>query len=149
MTKRLKPLITACIVLIALYFMPFVTVSSSDGQYNWRVPFGTWKTAETEDGVTYTGVRSGYALGKDSDNALHAGKEITCYGNTYYYLEDNDVSLTGYSVKSGFPSSSVTYHYQKGNACLGWTNDDEVAWEAGDLKVADLAVTLVAADLVA
>lgn len=140
MQRRLRPLLAASAVLAALYFLPFVTVESQDQEgRTWRVPFGTWVSGSDGNSVTFSGYRSAYALGRDSDNAMHAGEEIKCYGNTYYYRRDSDVSLTGYTVRSGLPAS-VTYSYQKGNACLGWSMDDEVAWEIGLLKDADLSV---------
>lgn len=138
--KRFKGLIGAVLVLAAVYFMPFVTVETKDERGSvWRVPFGTSFSGSTDSTVTFSGFRSAYALDRDSANALHAAEEIKCYGNTYYYRKDSDISLSGYSVKGGFPAS-VTYSYQKGNACLGWTNDDEVAWEIGELKDADLSI---------
>ncbi len=136
--KRIKPLLAAAAVLAALYFMPFITVTEQDSQGRiWRVPFGTWFTGSEADSVTFSGYRSGYSLAKDSENAIRSGEEIKCRGNTYYYREDDDVSVSGYTVRTGFPSS-VTYHYAQGNACLGWTGDDEVAWELGAIEEADM-----------
>ena len=34
----------------------------------------------------------------------------------------------------------MTYHFEKGNACKGWTLDDEVAWEVGALEDADMTI---------
>ena len=139
--KRLKPLLIVLAVLAALYFMPFITVETSDSDGTlWRVPFGTSLVSKSDDSVTFSGFRSGYALAKDSENALHAGEEVKCYGETYYYREDSDISLEGYTVDNGIPAT-VTFHYRKGNACLGWTGDDEVAWEVGAIEDADLAIT--------
>ena len=138
--KRLKAAAAAAAVLAALYFMPFVTLESTDNAgRSWRVPFGTVFSRGSDDSVTFTGYRSAYSLAKDSENAIRSGEETKCYGKTYYYLEDNDVSVIGYTVNQGFPSS-VTYHYIKGNACKGWTLDDEVAWEVGALKDADMKI---------
>ena len=138
--KRFRGLLTALVVLAALYFMPFVTVEASDDAgRTWRVPFGTAFAAKSETDITFSGYRSGYSLSKDSENAIRSGEEIKCYGNTYYYQEDKDVSLTGYTVQNGFPSA-VTYHFEKGNACKGWTLDDEVAWEVGALEDADMTI---------
>ena len=138
--KYAKRILIACAVLAALYFMPFVTVSSRDGSNrSWRVPFGTWFADSTDTSVTYRGVRSAYALAKDSENALHSGTEIKCYGKTYYYLEDNNVSLEGFETSSGIPSS-VTFRFKPGNACEGWSSDDEVAWELGAIEDADMSI---------
>ena len=138
--KRLKTAAIVLAVLAGLYFMPFVTTKAKDGSgRQWRVPFGASFVSEEPGAITFQSYRSGYALAKDSENALRSGKEIKCYGNTYYYQEDKDVSLTGYTVKNGIPAS-VTYHYESGNACKGWTTDDEVAWELGDLKDADMTI---------
>ena len=138
--KKLRIVLIAAAVILALYFMPFITVrvNGADGKV-WRVPFGTWYSGSTEDSVTFSGLRSGYALSRDSANAMHSGEEVKCYGRTYYYLSDNDVSLSGVTTGNGIPAS-VTYHYQKGNACLGWTGDDEVAWEAGPIEEAELSI---------
>ena len=136
-TRRILVVIAA---VAALYFMPFITVSSSDNaNRTWRVPFGTWFSGATENSVTFSGIRSSYALAKDSENALHSGEEIKCYGKTYYYLSDSDVSLDGYHTASGIPAS-VTFTFQKGNACKGWTGDEEVAWEIGAIEDADLTI---------
>lgn len=136
-TRRILVVIAA---VAALYFMPFITVSSSDNaNRTWRVPFGTWFSGATENSVTFSGIRSSYALAKDSENALHSGEELKCYGKTYYYLSDSDVSLDGYHTASGIPAS-VTFTFQKGNACKGWTGDDEVAWEIGAIEDADLTI---------
>ena len=138
--KRFRGLLTALAVLAALYFMPFVTVETADADGGiWRVPFGSAFVSKSDTDVTFSGYRSTYSMAKDSENALRSGEEIKCYGNTYYYQEDKDVSLTGYTVNGGFPSS-VTYHFEKGNACEGWSLDDEVAWELGDIKDADLSI---------
>ena len=143
--KRLKPVLLVLAVLIALYFMPFITVEQSDGAgRRWRVPFGAFYVTEGDGSITFRSYRSAYALRRDSENALHSGEEIKCVGNTYYYLEDKDVSLKGYTVEGGFPAS-VTYQYESGNACKGWTFDDEVAWEAGSLADADMTIDPVKA----
>ncbi|MBQ9327098.1 MAG: hypothetical protein IJ225_01000 [Solobacterium sp.] len=136
--KRLKHCIIALAVLLALYFMPFITVMSEtpDGDA-WRVPLGTWFAEQSETDITFKGPRSAYALARDSEIALHSGEEIKCYGETYYYQEDKDLSLSGYSVSSGL-LSSVTYHYLTGNACLGWNEDKEIRWELGELSEADI-----------
>ena len=116
--KRLKAAAAAAAVLAALYFMPFVTLECTDNAgRSWRVPFGTGFSNSTDDSVTFSGYRSAYSLARDSDNAIRSGEETKCYGKTYYYLEDI-----------------------KGNACKGWTLDDEVAWEVGALKDADMKI---------
>ena len=138
--KLAKRILITLMVLAALYFMPFITVQSADGdQMTWRVPFGAHFQSKDENSVTFSGYRSAYSLARDSENALHASEEVKCYGNTYYYDEINDVSLSGYQVKSGLPAT-VTFSYQKGNACKGWTGDDEVAWQIGAIEEADLSV---------
>ena len=138
--KRFRALLTAAAVLLALYFMPFVTVQTADDEGRvWRVPFGTSFAGKTDRSVSFSGFRSGYSLASDSENAMHAGEEIKCYGKTYYYQSSNDVSLSGYTVTGGLPST-VTYQFEPGNACLGWTGDDEVAWERGALEEADLTI---------
>ncbi len=140
MNSTLKRVLAAVLILAALYFMPFITVKGTDDiSRTWRVPFGTWFEGKTDSTVTFCGVRSSYALAKDSENALHSGEEKKCYGKTYYYLEDSDISLEGYETTGGIPAR-VTFHFQSGNACAGWTGDDEVAWELGSIKDADLTI---------
>ncbi len=138
-----------CIILaavIALYFMPFVTVESSDGEgRTWRIPFASWFVSDDGSSLTFASIRSAYAVGKDSANAMHSYAEVTCRGNTYYYDADNDVSFSGYDTSSGIPSS-VQYHYVTGNACQGWTDDDEVAWAIGDISEADLSISAADAE---
>ena len=133
-----------CIILaavIALYFMPFVTVEGSDGEgRTWRIPFASWFVSDDGSSLTFASIRSAYAAGKDSANAMHSYEEVTCRGKTYYYDADNDVSFSGYDTSSGIPSS-VQYHYVTGNACQGWTDDDEVAWAIGDISEADLSIS--------
>ena len=34
--------------------------------------------------------------------------------------------------------TELTYHYENGNTCLGWTVDDEIAWPFGDLQDVDV-----------
>lgn len=114
------------------YCMPFITVSVSDGSgHSWRVPFASFYQSQTEDSVLFTTWRSAYATGKDAANAMHSYEESECYGTTYYYDASNDVSYTGYAVSGALPGT-LTYSYVQGNACAGWTEDDEVAWEDGD-----------------
>ena len=139
--NKVKGVLAAAACILALYFMPFVTVNSSDASgHAWRVPFGCWYVSSYAGSITFQGVRSAYALQKDAANALHASKEIKCYGKTYYYQEENDVSLSGFETRQGIPST-VTFFYEKGNACLGWSGDDEVAWEIGALADVDFAIT--------
>lgn len=139
-----KPVRWICIILAAmtaLYFMPFITVESRDGEgRKWRIPFASWFVSDDGSSLTFASIRSAYAAGKDSANAMHSYEEVTCRGNTYYYDADNDVSFSGYDASSGFPSS-VEYHYVSGNACKGWTDDDEVAWAIGDISEADLSIS--------
>ena len=139
--KKGKVVLIAAACILALYFMPFVTVNTSDSSgHAWRVPFGCRYASADAGSITFQGLRSAYALKKDAANALHASKEIKCYGKTYYYQEENDVSLSGFETRSGIPAS-VTFYFEKGNACRGWSGDDEVAWEIGALADADFGIT--------
>ena len=131
--KRILPrTIAALAVLCALYFMPFVTSGTADDAgKNWNVPFGSSFVQRTEDSAVFRAFRSAYALGKDADNAMHSYEETGCYGQTYYYDEEQDVSIYAHTEKNGFPST-LTYHFKEGNICAGWTLDDEIAWPFGD-----------------
>lgn len=132
--------IIGLVVVTALYFMPFITVTKQDANGKpWRVPFGTSFVAQEEGKIQFSGLRSAYSLGKDAENALHSYEEKGCYGNTYYYDKENDVSLKGYTV-DGSLMHTLTYEFDNGNACEGWTYDDEVAWPFG--KIEDVADTI-------
>ena len=66
--KRLKAAAVAAAVLAALYFMPFVTLESTDNAgRTWRVPFGTAFSHGSGDSITFSGYRSAYSLAKDSE----------------------------------------------------------------------------------
>jgi len=138
MKKNTKRICIVLAVLAALYFMPFITVNTTaaDGRV-WRVPFLSSYAEDSGSELSFTSVRSAYALGKDADNALHSYTSEKCYGKTYYYDAANDVSLSGYRTSYGLPVSTLQYTYEKGNACEGWTDDDEIAWPYTPLK--DLA----------
>ena len=137
----MKKVIGIIVVVIGLYFMPFITVNTTDPNgHVWRVPFGASFSSQEDGKVNFHSIRSAYALGKDADNALHSYEEKECYGNTYYYDKNNDVSFTGYTTTSGL-SQTLTYTYEDGNACLGWTYDDEIAWPFGDIEDVDWNIT--------
>ncbi|MCR5230203.1 MAG: hypothetical protein K6D03_08750 [Solobacterium sp.] len=141
MNRRIRMILTAAAVLVFLYFMPFVTTDKADDAgRKWRVPFGMWFTSSDDSSVTFSSIRSGYALTKDAENALQWHEEHTCYGTTYYYDKAADVSLTGYTVENGIPSR-LTFTYEHGNACAGWTVDDEIAWEIGDIHEIDFGIS--------
>ena len=135
--RVLKIAAAAVLVPAVLYFMPLVVTDagSPDGRI-WHVPAFSSVREVTDDQVNITAFRSAYALGKDAENAMHSYEESKCYGMTYYFDEVNDVSFTGYEVAGGLPAQ-VTYRYVPGNACAGWTLDDEVAWEDGDPQAVD------------
>ncbi len=142
MKKTVRIILTVVIVLAALYFLPFITVEKTDDSgRTWRVPFLSSFVSDDGSQLTYSSIRSGYAMGKDAANAVHSYEESKCYGTTYYYDEDNDVSFSGYTVKSGFPSSSVSLQYTAGNACAGWTTNDEIAWPFGSIDDVDVNTT--------
>lgn len=144
-----KPLRIAAIiaaVLVAVYFMPFITVNVQDSQgRTWRVPFGTSFVQDTGSELSFSSLRSAYALEHDAANALHSYKVSKCYGNTYYYDSANDVSLSE-AAAAGVLPTTLTYQYASGNACAGWTDDDEVAWSFGDIKEAGKVTTAEAAE---
>lgn len=140
MNRILKIAVPVLVILAVLYWMPFITVNIETGGAQFRVPFGY--SLESNDGekVTFRSLRSAYALEKDADNAMMAYGESKCYGKTYYYDKSNDVSYYDVETESGFPSR-VSYLYESGNACLGWTEDDEIAWPYGDPMEVDLSIT--------
>lgn len=118
--------------------MPFITIQKQDEQNRtWRVPFGT-QFLRSEDGkLVFTSFRSAYSLGKDAENAFHMYEEKKCYGKVFYYDQDNDVSFYQHTEEGGLPST-LTYNYEKGDACYGWTLDDEIAWPFGKIEEVDL-----------
>lgn len=132
MNRILKRTLAALAVLCALYFMPFVASDAVDeaGQA-WKVPFGASFVQRTENSAVFRAFRSAYALGKDADNAMHSYEETGCYGQTYYYDEVQNVSIYAHSEEGGLPST-LTYWFEPGNICEGWSLDDEIAWPFGD-----------------
>ncbi|MBP3891550.1 MAG: hypothetical protein J6D29_05190 [Solobacterium sp.] len=133
--------IIGLVVLIALYFMPFITVETKDDKgHTFRVPFGTTYVNQDAEGIHFRSPRSAYSLGKDAENALHSYEEKSCYGNKYFYDKENDVSYTDFII-DGMLMHSLTYRYEKGNACEGWTYDDEVAWPFGKIEEVDDSIT--------
>ncbi|MBQ1446508.1 MAG: hypothetical protein IIZ14_04555 [Solobacterium sp.] len=132
MSRILKRMIAALAVLCALYFMPFVTSGTTDDTgKKWNVPFGASFVQRTDSSAVFRSFRSAYALGKDAENAVHSYEETGCYGRTYYYDEVQDVSIYAHTEENGLPST-LTYHFENGNICAGWTLDDEIAWPFGD-----------------
>lgn len=131
--KLIKGIVIGFVVVAALYYMPFITVETSDDQgRTWRVPFGLSFVSDDGSTLSFKGIRSGYAVKKDAENAMQSYTETKCYGNTYYYSEDNDVSFSSYDVDG----QTLAYHYVSGNACAGWSDDDEIAWALGDIEEA-------------
>ena len=139
-----KPIKIVLIVLAAVlvcYFIPFITVDTTDSSgRSWRVPFGSSFASDDGSQITFTSLRSAYALSKDGANALASYSQTTCYGKTYYYDESNDVSFTGIETKAGL-LNQFSYDYESGNACAGWTSNDEIAWKYGDIKEVDLSIS--------
>lgn len=141
MKKSLKITLAVAAALAVCYFMPFITVSTKDSSgRTWRVPFGSSFVSDDGTQLTFSSLRSAYALSKDGANAYTSYTEATCYGKTYHYDDVNDVSFTGYTTKAGLMNELV-YTYESGNACAGWTSDDEIAWKYGDITEVDLNTT--------
>ncbi|MBQ9046683.1 MAG: hypothetical protein IJ120_02175 [Solobacterium sp.] len=139
--KVIRTVCTAAVIVIALYFMPFITVKTTDSTgRTWRVPFGVSFRADENNTLTFSSIRSAYALGKDADNAFHSYEESKCYGRTYYYDADNDVSLVSHE-ESGILPTRLRYVYEEGNACAGWTLDDEIAWPLGEITEVNWQMT--------
>lgn len=138
MKKSLKITLAVLAALAVCYFMPFITVSTQDSSGRiWRVPFGSSFVSDDGSHLTFASLRSAYALSRDGANAYTSYPEKKCYGKTYHYDEANDVSFTGFTAKAGMMNELV-YTYTAGNACSGWTEDDEIAWKYGDIKDTDL-----------
>ena len=139
MKRAGKILIPLVVLLFALYWMPFITVNINEGGAEYRVPFASSLESAGDGRVTFTSLRSAYALKKDAANAMMADGETACYGKTYYYDDANDISYYGYETESGIPSR-LTYLYENGFVCDGWTDDDEIAWPYGDPADADINI---------
>ncbi len=145
MNRILKRTAAALAVLLALYFMPFITTEVEDGQGQpWNAPFGVSFRSMDETSVTFSSLRSAYALGRDAENAVHSYEEEGCFGLTYYYDPVHDVSIRAHEEHGGLPSTLV-YLYDAGHVCEGWTLDDEIAWPFGDPEEAYGALTEEAA----
>lgn len=142
MKKGLK--ITGIIIASAavLYMMPFVTADTvDDAGRTWRVPFASSYVSDTGTEIVFSSIRSAYALESDASNAVHSYTETKCYGQTYYYNEESNVSISSYSASAGFPMNTVTYAYTENNACAGWTDDDEIAWAVGSINDVDMNIS--------
>ncbi len=141
MKKGLK--ITGIVIASAavLYMMPFITTDTEDyaGRV-WRVPFASSYAEDSGSAITFKSIRSAYALNSDAANAVHSYTEKKCYGKTYYYNADSNVSISSYTASAGFPLNSVTYEYAENDACAGWTDDDEIAWAAGSINDIDMNI---------
>ena len=137
MKRLLRPAAAILVILLAAWLMPFITVETNAGERMFRVPFGASFEKDENNIVTFTSMRSTYALEKDAKNAMYSYGESKCYGKTYYYDEANDLSYYDIVLEGGIPSR-VSYVYEKGNTCLGWSEDDEIAWPYGDPKDIDL-----------
>lgn len=141
MGRYWKTVIGLIVVICAVFFMPFITVETKDSSgSSWRVPFASFFHTKDDSSISFTSFRSGYALRKDADNAFHSYEEEKCHGNTYYYHKENDVSLKNYETTGLFPVT-LTYSFEEGNACEGWTYDDEVAWPFGKLEDVSFMMT--------
>ena len=140
--KHLKRIAIVLILVVAVYFLPLVVVDvkGSDGSI-WKGPVLSSISSIADGSVTFSSVRSAYALGKDGENAIHYHTENTCRGISYYYDENNNVSFYGEETKAGFPLNNVTLQYEQGDACEGWTTNDEVAWPFGSISDVDWNIT--------
>ena len=140
MKKGGKILLALIILCAVLYFAPFIVVDAKDGASTYKVPFASSFLTKDNETITFTNIRSSYAVGKDAENSLHAYEEVKCYGNTYYYDKGNDITFSGYEVRSGMPTR-IIYKYEDGNKCKGWTVDDEIAFKDGDPLEVDPNIT--------
>ncbi len=136
MKVKLTIVLVALAVIIGLYFMPFTTTTTNSeiSGYSFVVPSFTSFDSEEQNNVVFDSLRSSYALSKDVENALAAYESITCKTVTYYYDEMQDITINSATLHAGFPFNSVTYNYQQGNPCLGWSIDDEVAYPYQNLE---------------
>ena len=66
-------------------------------------------------------------------NAIDSYSEMKCFGKVYHYSKENDVSISGYEIKGKF-HPEIIYHFEKGNACLGWSKNEEVAFPYGPIN---------------
>lgn len=141
MSKKVKTIVLVIVVVIGLYFMPFITVKTSDDAGNsYIVPFLSSFVEKTEDSVIFKSIRSAYALEKDADNAFYSYGESECYGKTYFYDKANDISYYEHNATGAFPTK-LEYKYVEGNACSGWNTDMEVAFEYGDINDVSFEIT--------
>ena len=140
MKKIIKYICIGAVILVGLYFMPFITVkvTGKDGS-TYTAPFGTSFVKKENGSVIFESIRSSYALDKDADNAFYSYGESECYGKKYFYDKENDISYYEHSATGAFPSK-LEYKYEEGNACDGWNTDKEVAFEYGDINEVDMSM---------
>ena len=115
MSKKVKTIVLVIVIVIGLYFMPFITVKTSDDAGNsYVVPFLSSFVEKTEDSVIFKSIRSAYALEKDADNAFYSYGESECYGKTYFYDKANDISYYEHNATGAFPTK-LEYKYVEKN----------------------------------
>ena len=140
MKKIIKYICIGAVILVGLYFMPFITVkvTGKDGS-TYTAPFGTSFVKKENGSVIFESIRSSYAIDKDADNAFYSYGESECYGKKYFYDKENDISYYEHSATGAFPSK-LEYKYEEGNACIGWNTDKEIAFEYGDINEVDMSM---------
>lgn len=141
MKKICRSFLGVIIFLMAFYFLPLFVVDVKDANGRiWKGPVLSTVKEDTGEAIIFSSYRSAYALKKDGENAVHAHEEKKCRGTSYFYDADNDVSFYGAYGRSGFPNE-VALQYQTGNACQGWTTNDEVAWPFGKIQDVDFQLS--------
>ena len=104
MKKIIKYICIGAVILVGLYFMPFITVKVTDKDGNtYTAPFGTSFVKKENGSVIFESIRSSYALDKDADNAFYSYGESECYGKKYFYDKENDISYYEHSATGAFP----------------------------------------------
>ena len=67
--------------------------------------------------ATFSSLRSVWALKKDMENILKNYEVLNCEGNTYYYNENENYTITDYNIKQGILFNQILLNYGNGNSC--------------------------------
>lgn len=124
MKKNIKLIIMiiliVVVILIGIKFIPFGYHEYQDEKMMSNLIIPKLSVFDEECCMfssNFKSFRSVYSLKKELNNIMNNYEKISCDSRTYYYDRKNDITITGYGVKSGFIINSFFITYDKGNYC--------------------------------
>ena len=109
MKRAGKILIPLVVLLFALYWMPFITVNINEGGAEYRVPFASCLESAGDGRVTFTSLRSAYALEKDAANAMMAYGDHADFEKAIAVLDEVKESIiNAYAEKTGLSRNKIS-----------------------------------------